>query len=88
VSNTDSISSNLIIVGESDDFLMVIEKDSLTDKFWKTESIGIFNPESNDDAQQCKFLESIHFTMTTIQGRITMEGRVSTILKPLPAMLR
>ena len=67
VSSDDKITSNLIIAGESDDFLTVNERDSLTDslkQFWQTESIGIFDPESNDDLQRNKFFEDIQFNGT------------------------
>jgi hypothetical protein len=58
VSNDDKITSNLIIAGESDDFLTVNERDSLTDslkQFWQTESI---------DLQRNTFVEDILFNGT------------------------
>ena len=67
VSDEGKITSNLIIAGESDNFLTANENDALVEclkQFWTTESIGIFDPELNGDTQQDHFLEDIKFDGT------------------------
>ena len=67
VSDEGKITSNVVIAGESDNFLTANENDALAEslqQFWTTESVGIFDPELNGDTQRDHFVEDIKFDGT------------------------